>query len=240
MQSFAIVTFFVVSLFAGTPNNCQGQTYTYEDDLEYYLPTLTLDDSHDLVRLIKDGDEIEIEIFMFDANEFDSIPNTLDFELLEDLASEYDKFDIDLDELQGLNIYLKGGDDVLYSDQDLELALGVLGGDGDDFIQGASGDDRLFGGRGSDKMFGFGGSDLIGGGDPFAEHEDYERDYFWGGAGADIFGQTTIKVMYQYFITNLGTRGGSTPTAVSIWTTVSLDRIMDFQSWQDEVVNLSE
>ena len=234
IQKFAVLSIVAACIFSNCCKQCDGQSYTYVDDYEdtYVLPTLTLDDSHDLLRLIKDGDEIEIEIFMFDAGVFNDVPNTLDFDLLKDLASEYEKFDLDLDELPGLNIFLMGGNDFVYTDKELELNLGILGGEGDDFIQGGSGNDGLFGGPGSDLLYGFAGSDMMGGGDPFASHEDFERDYMWGGQGNDYFWQTQIKVRKLHRVTNEDFR---LQYSIS-WTFVMLDKVMDFQSWDDTIV----
>jgi len=74
-KAIAIFAILVVIQISGQQGNCHGQSYTYDDD---FLPRIILDDSHDLVRLIKDYDELEIEIYMFDANDFDSVPNTQD------------------------------------------------------------------------------------------------------------------------------------------------------------------
>lgn len=240
IQTIAIVAFVIASMFSSVPCNAQVD-YTYDEEGFFSNPLLWLDNSHDLVRLTKDGNEVQIEIFMFDANQFDSVPNTLDFELLENLATAHDRFDIDLDDIEdsyfgGIVIAMEGGDDVLYTDPDLEFNLYVLAGDGDDFIQGGSGNDLLMGDRGSDRIFGYGGNDHLEGGNEEWEIEDYERDYLWGGSGADIFIQPIIE--YYPRATRVSGLGipGMNPTAARVPPMiVSFDRIMDFQSWQDEI-----
>lgn len=239
-QTIAIVAFVVASFFSNV--SCIAQVdFSYDEAGFFDNPLLVLDNSHDLVRLTKDGNEVEIEIFMFDANLFGSIPNTLDFDLLEDLATEHDRFDVDIEDIEdsyfgGIVIFMEGGDDVLYTDPDLEINLAVFGGDGDDFIQGGSGDDVLFGDRGSDWILGYGGNDRLEGGNEEWEIDDYERDYLWGGWGADVFIQPIIKYYPRAMrVTGLGIPG-MTPTATRVAPMItSFDKIMDFQSWQDEI-----
>lgn len=240
IQQFAIATAFLSSFFFAQIGMAQV-SFTFDEAGFFGNPTLVLDDSHDLVRLTKDGDEVEIEIYMFDSAVFDGVPNTLDFDLLEDLASVYDKFDIDIEDVEesyfgGIVIGMAGGDDQLYTDPALDINIAVLAGEGDDFIQGGSGNDLLLGNQGSDVLFGFGGDDRLEGGNEEFEITDYERDYLWGGTGSDLFIQPYIETIPKAIrVVGLGLPG-VTPTATrAAPRKVTLDRIMDFQSWQDEI-----
>jgi len=77
-----------------------------------------------------------------------------------------------------------GGDDSLDGSARGETLVGFGAGDevmglgGDDALSGGGGDDELYGGSGHDALLG-------GAGDDFVEARDGGRDYVWCGPGAD-------------------------------------------------------
>ncbi|NNE01318.1 MAG: hypothetical protein HKN47_28730 [Pirellulaceae bacterium] len=220
----------------------------YEAELteeDWYIGSayLQLDESHDLVLLRMDGDDIEIEVFMFNPAFFPEVPNTLDLELLEDLASDHFDFEInDVDDHYGLLIACGAGNDVVRTDPNLTLGLVLAGQAGNDYLQGSNMDDGLVGGEGSDQLFGFGGDDLLSGNLMDADN-DHERDYLTGGAGHDTFHQWTSVVTTKpttYRVTNLGRTSSlqnhvPQPTSSLIKRYVYQDSILDYQSWNDEI-----
>ena len=98
------------------------------------IAMVTLDESHDLVRINEDANG-DIDIFMFDPSIFDEVPNTLDWNLLEMLASTHESFEIDGDDVNAIGINCLGGDDIVLTDPSLPMALMLSGGDGDDTSQ---------------------------------------------------------------------------------------------------------
>jgi len=81
------------------------------------------------------------------------------------------------------NIQGMGGDDVLYGDNKSAKALGI---DGQDMIWGGDGDDRIYGGGDKDTLRGGTGNDDIWGGDGDDElNGGAGIDEMWGGTGDD-------------------------------------------------------
>ncbi len=102
-------------------------------------------------------------------------------------------------------IYGEGGHDTLLG---MEGNDWVVGGHGDDLLKGGSGNDTLLGNLGDDRLYGEGGTDYLkgqdgndylNGGDKYGS--DGERDYMWGGTGADTF------VQHWHFGSTGGYRG---------------------------------
>ncbi|TWT88904.1 PKD domain protein [Pseudobythopirellula maris] len=89
---------------------------------------------------------------------------------------EYEYFDIaDVDSIE---MYLGGGDDIGYVSSRLSIDAKIDGGSGDDLLIGGSGDDILLGGDGYDTMGGGHGRDLLIGGN--------DGDVIFGESGEDI------------------------------------------------------
>jgi Ca2+-binding RTX toxin-like protein len=98
-------------------------------------------------------------------------------------------------QLAALRFDLRGGDDRFMADEDVDVALWVYGGEGEDFIQGGAGNDALrggddddvvLGGAGDDHLWGGGGNDALYGGDGYDALSDvYGRNRMDGGAGND-------------------------------------------------------
>jgi hypothetical protein len=85
-----------------------------------------------------------------------------------------------------IGIDARGGNDVIKASPEVDLALVINGGEGDDkihggqhgdYINGGGGDDQLFGGNGNDILYGLSGRDTISG--------DNGADYLDGNAGND-------------------------------------------------------
>jgi Ca2+-binding RTX toxin-like protein len=105
------------------------------------------------------------------------------------------------------------GNDRLYGEDGNDTLLGLegndwlAGGHGDDLLKGGLdndtllgnlGDDRLYGEGGTDYLLGQDGNDYLNGGSKGGS--DGERDYMWGGPGADTF------VQHRYFRPSSGNR----------------------------------
>jgi Ca2+-binding RTX toxin-like protein len=98
-------------------------------------------------------------------------------------------------ELAALRFDLAGGDDLFIADDDVDVALWVYGGDGDDVIRGGAANDALRGGDGDDTLYGGAGDDSLwgGGGDDELNGEEgndalsdvYGHNRMNGGAGND-------------------------------------------------------
>jgi hypothetical protein len=162
---------------------------------------------------------------MFDPSIFDEVPNTLDWNLLEMLASTHESFEIDGDDVNAIGINCLGGDDIVLTDPSLPMALMLSGGDGDDTPNGGSQNDSLKGNAGLDVLRGRGGNDRLDGG------YDGERDVLYGDSGNDDF------IQYHRIIRQLTrfSRFGGSPN----YTTTSEDMIVDYQSWNDEILTLN-
>ncbi|QDT50035.1 Bifunctional hemolysin/adenylate cyclase precursor [Symmachiella dynata] len=90
-------------------------------------------------------------------------------------------------------IYGEAGDDTLLG---MEGNDWLAGGHGDDVLRGGSGRDTLLGNLGDDRLYGESGTDYLKGQDGndylnggSKNSSDGERDYMWGGPGADTFVQ---------------------------------------------------
>jgi hypothetical protein len=90
--------------------------------------------------------------------------------------SEY----VTAEQLKAMKFDLRGGDDTLIVDENVDVPITANGGKGDDTLIGSSGDDKLWGGRGNDRIEGRGGDDMLGG-------VAGESEVLIGGAGKDIF-----------------------------------------------------
>jgi Ca2+-binding RTX toxin-like protein len=98
-------------------------------------------------------------------------------------------------QLAALRFDLRGGDDSFIADDDVDVALWVYGGDGEDYIRGGAGndvlrggddDDGVSGGDGDDTLYGGGGDDRLYGGDGDDELSDvYGNNRMDGGDGND-------------------------------------------------------
>lgn len=160
-----------------------------EDWLDSGIIVVALDESHDACFVYEDDGQLEFEVLMFDPQELDDIPA---FSQMEDLASDDEDFDYDLDEIEYIVIRCGGGNDLIYTDGSLSISMEVSGQDGDDVIYGGNagdillggdGKDQLFGGDGKDRLFGGDGPDILDGGD------DGWRDTLTGGGQNDVYHQ---------------------------------------------------
>lgn len=125
------------------------------------------------------------------------------------------------DEIYGLagvdTLRGKGGDDQLYGGDNGDLLDGgigldlLLGEGGDDLLLGQAGTDALFGGDGDDELKGGKGDDHLNGG--------LGQDDLWGGKGSDVFDYNEIA---------------ESPVGAGL-----RDRILDFKSYQGDLINLS-
>lgn len=123
---------------------------------------ITGDDWVDDCQVYVDGNEIEIELRVYDADgDLDDVD-----------TRDYDIDDVDLIVFQGFS-----GDDqfwnstpipcVAYGGDGNDVLLGgwgdddLRGGNGDDFLAGRSGDDDLYGDAGSDYLYGNSGDDYL-------------------------------------------------------------------------------
>ena len=83
--------------------------------------------------------------------------------------------------LEAIQLFAKGGDDdvdlsdLLYS---FSAGITILGGDGDDLIEGTGQADHIFGGAGNDTLMGGGGNDV--------QHGEAGNDMLIGGDGDDV------------------------------------------------------
>lgn len=144
---------------------------------------IILDDSHDLLMISRDDDELKIQCLMFDADVFDSIPDIFAFsedELL-DMAEEVFDYDNEFDDIQRVIILCRGGNDVVYATNDVPVQIFAFGEEGNDELYGSMLSDNLQGGPGRDRLNGRDGADILHGGN------DDETDRLYGGAGIDTF-----------------------------------------------------
>jgi Ca2+-binding RTX toxin-like protein len=185
-------------------------------DVNNQVLEIETDESHDLVIMGVEGNEVIIHILQFDPDVYDEIPDVFQFtegELIA-MAEEYRSEDRDLNDISRTNIRTFGGNDLIWVDGSYALRLNAYGGDGDDLIYGGSGlnvlygddpydssaqgDDELRGGEGGDNyMYGGPLNDRIYAGDSplnYLVGEDGDddlfgslgMDYMFGGDGEDL------------------------------------------------------
>ena len=146
---------------------------------------ITLDDSHDLLMIGRDGDELKIQCLMFDAEVFDNIPDI--FAYSEDelfaMADEVFDYDNEFEDIQRVIVLCRDGNDVVWAQNDVPVQIFAFGEEGDDELYGSMLDDGLQGGMGADRLEGRDGDDVLNGG------FDGENDRLKGGAGEDTFVQ---------------------------------------------------
>ncbi len=169
---------------------------------------LTLYDTHDLVLLSVAGSHVTVTVMMFQATEFESVPQDeyLTFEELAELAGRVLHFASPLSDVDRLIIECGGGNDVVATSFNFPVPLVLSGDDGDDYLLGGASADILSGGNGDDWLDGFG---------------DGRQDTLKGGDDCDTF--------IQYYRLVRGTRYGTVRIAE--------ERILDV-TVQDEVVDI--
>lgn len=146
---------------------------------------ITLDDSHDLLMISRDGDELVIQGLMFDQNEFPEPPSLFSYseDELFAMAAEDFHYDNSFDDIQRVIILCHGGHDAVLAQTDVPVEIIVFGGEGDDYLEGSMMGDNLQGGPGRDRLKGRGGPDVLHGGN------DDEKDRLEGNGGEDVFVQ---------------------------------------------------
>ncbi|MCC9599063.1 hypothetical protein LOC67_00715 [Stieleria sp. JC731] len=215
------------------------EDYCHEED---GWVQIFLDDSHDLVMISRDDDELVIRGLMFDQNEFADVPDLFAFteDELEDMADEDFKYDNEFDDIQKVFILCRDGNDVVLCDPDVPVEIYVFGEEGNDYIEGSMLGDNLQGGPGRDKLFGRGGADVLHGG------PDGEKDRLEGGEGTDTFIQyykyqtVTLNSFQPYqFYNPLMLRGvTSSRTAIRQTQTTRVDEetLADFDTNEDVLI----
>lgn len=151
-------------------------------DREGRIVYITGDDWNDDCQVYVDGDEIEIELKVYDS----------DGDLDDTDDRDYDIEDIDLIIFEGFS-----GDDDFWNSTPVPCI--AYGGDGNDTLLGGWSDDELHGGKGQDfiagrsgkdDLFGDGGSDYLYGGTDNDYLKAGSGEYEWviaGQSGADTF-----------------------------------------------------
>ena len=184
-KTFNAVAFVAFSLFCGYAHADADFDIVDDSDPEFGWVQITLDDSHDLLMIRRDGDEFEIQCLMFDSEEFDDIPNIFEYteDELYDMADEVFDYDNEFEDIQRVIILCGDGNDVVYATNDVPVQIIAFGEGGDDELDGSMLDDNLQGGPGQDRLDGQGGHDTLNGG------FDDEQDRLKGGAGTDTFVQ---------------------------------------------------
>jgi Ca2+-binding RTX toxin-like protein len=197
----------ITSLLALTLAILSGYASTTSADTDVDLNdngllTITTDESDDYVYLFVDGDQLEIRIFQFDANDrnlndlFTLVWNS-SLDDLEDEADSDHSSDEDLADISQIKIFTYGGNDVVRV-EGINQKLTVYTNDDDDAIRvsnstglcilkGQSGNDSIFGslhgfnsiygGDGDDRLTGGNNADMIDGGEG--------NDYAHGKSGND-------------------------------------------------------
>jgi Ca2+-binding RTX toxin-like protein len=150
-------------------------------DREDRIVYITGDDWRDQCYVTVDGDEIEIELTVYDAG--GDVDDTDD--------RDYDLEDIDLIVFHGFS-----GDDDFWNNTPIPSV--AYGGAGDDVLLGGSADDDLYGGAGGDYLAGGSGNDdLFGGRDADYLYGGPQQDYLKAGTGEDewvIAGQSGADI----------------------------------------------
>jgi Ca2+-binding RTX toxin-like protein len=169
---------------------------------------VTLYDTHDLVLLSVAGNHVTVTVMMFQATEFEAVPQDpyLTFEELAALAGRVLHYASPLSDVDCLIIECGAGHDVVATSFNFPVPLVLSGDDGDDYLQGGRSADILSGGNGNDWLDGFG---------------DGRQDTLKGGDDCDTF--------VQYYRLVRGTRYGTVRIAE--------ERILDVTD-KDEVVDV--
>ncbi|MDM4019356.1 hypothetical protein [Roseiconus lacunae] len=217
-----------------------GVDYDIDDecDSETGYVQITLDDSHDLIWISRDDDDLVIRGFMFDSDDHSEIPGPygLTDDELDDLADKDFRYKNSFDDVQRVIILCRDGNDAVLSDIDVPVEVIVFGEGGDDYIEGSMLGDNLQGGPGLDQLYGRGGKDNLHGG------ADGDQDWLQGDNGDDTFVQYysyEAVPLYSFSPIMSGLSWLLRPTisryAIRTTTTVRVDEevLVDFDEQED-------
>lgn len=185
-------------------------------DLEDHVLRIETDDSHDIVVVRvnpEDADEFEVLILQFDdpVSLFDFNSEEALFDAADDFRDEYEN----IEDVDSIEVYTLGGNDVIIMDTGSLIPCKLVGGDDDDYIVGShaadeiygdgenpagpeSGDDEINANSGDDLVRGGPGDDDINGGlGNDTLHGDAGEDFVRGWSGDDtIYGGTEDDDLY--------------------------------------------
>jgi Ca2+-binding RTX toxin-like protein len=179
-------------------------------DREEGVVYITGDQWRDDCRVFVDGNDIVIELTVYDANGEED---------------DFDDKDYDLDEVTKIVFQGFGGDDDFWNNTSIPCV--AYGDGGDDVLIGGWGDDDLYGGAGQDYIAGRSGhDDLFGGANADWVYGGSGNDYLKAGTGEDewvIAGQPNSDTF-------------ATPATFNFWTRtfVEVQRNVYYQDFNPE------